>query len=197
MWKLIVSAPNNPPKVYHIRSGSNVIGRSAECDIVVDEVAASRRHAEIIASPDADKLILNDLESRNGTYVNHLRIEGTTFVTPKDTIRIGNCVLHIEDSVSVQPPDQVVSGTHPLTREVLLEALDQQAVMIFEASRQLNSVFDIPTTLQQVTVLMQQAMGADHCDFILAEHFDKLRELRLARNHRPRSDRAALHRHAE
>ncbi len=179
MWKVTVRSPNSQPKVFHIRPGKNIIGRSPECDIIVDDVSASRQHAELEFLPDVEGLTLNDLDSSNGTYVNHRRITEAVVVTPRDTLRIGNCTLNIESSAQETPPERVYSGTQPLTREVLLESLDQQSVMISEITSQLNAIFDVPTALQEVSRLMQTALGADHIDFILAEHFDKLRELSL------------------
>jgi pSer/pThr/pTyr-binding forkhead associated (FHA) protein len=46
-----------------------VIGRHPECQIIVDEGAISRRHARIYA--DKGQHLIEDLQSRNGTYVNN------------------------------------------------------------------------------------------------------------------------------
>jgi hypothetical protein len=45
-----------------------VIGRLSDCDLVVEDPLASRRHAEIRPEPDAYRLV--DLKSLNGTTVN-------------------------------------------------------------------------------------------------------------------------------
>ncbi len=64
-----------------------VIGRSSECDVVVDSPSASNRHARLTHGPDG--LVLEDLQSTSGTYVDSKRITGQTRVTPGQEITIG------------------------------------------------------------------------------------------------------------
>jgi pSer/pThr/pTyr-binding forkhead associated (FHA) protein len=63
-----------------------LVGRSAECDIIIDDVTVSRRHARI--SRKGMDLWIFDLDSLNGTYVNKKRIE-TAMLKNKDEIQIG------------------------------------------------------------------------------------------------------------
>lgn len=63
-----------------------LIGRSPECDIFLDDVTVSRRHAEI--SREDDTFTIRDLESLNGTYVNRRRIESTV-LEDDDEVQIG------------------------------------------------------------------------------------------------------------
>jgi len=63
-----------------------LIGRSPECDIFLDDVTVSRRHAEI--ARDQDTFTIRDLESLNGTYVNRKRIESTV-LEDDDEVQIG------------------------------------------------------------------------------------------------------------
>jgi hypothetical protein len=46
---------------------SAVIGRDPSCDVVVDDVRVSKRHAEVL--PDGDAWVIEDLGSKNGTSV--------------------------------------------------------------------------------------------------------------------------------
>ena len=57
-----------PKKLY-------IIGRSSkECDIVLDEKLLSRKHAELVYI-DKNEIIVRDLNSRNGTFINKEKIE--------------------------------------------------------------------------------------------------------------------------
>lgn len=49
------------------------IGRSPQNDLFLDDVTVSRHHARIVA--DDESVILEDLNSLNGTYVNRKRVE--------------------------------------------------------------------------------------------------------------------------
>ena len=66
--------------------GTTLVGRSPECDIFLDDVTVSRRHAEIVREGDA--FTIRDLGSLNGTYVNRKRIESTE-LDDDDEVQIG------------------------------------------------------------------------------------------------------------
>ena len=50
-----------------------LIGRSPECDVFLDDVTVSRRHAEIVQEGGA--YVICDLGSLNGTFVNRRRVD--------------------------------------------------------------------------------------------------------------------------
>jgi sulfur carrier protein ThiS len=63
-----------------------LIGRSPECDIFLDDVTVSRRHAELVQ--DGERFVIRDLGSLNGTFVNRHRIEQTA-LEDDDEVQIG------------------------------------------------------------------------------------------------------------
>ncbi len=65
-----------------------IIGRTKECDIQLPQLTITREHAEITQTGD-DEYSIKDLGSKNGTFVNGERIEGSTSITPSDDINIG------------------------------------------------------------------------------------------------------------
>lgn len=65
-----------------------IIGRSPDCDIVVQSTKVSRRHAELRVV--ADQLTLVDLGSTNGTWNNHQRIDGEETLFHGDVVHFGN-----------------------------------------------------------------------------------------------------------
>jgi pSer/pThr/pTyr-binding forkhead associated (FHA) protein len=67
-----------------------VIGSSLDCDVVVDSPLASSRHCQLMEAPQG--FVLNDLGSTNGTYVNGVRIKGTTSLRRGDSITLGRTV---------------------------------------------------------------------------------------------------------
>jgi hypothetical protein len=66
--------------------GRTLVGRSPECDIFLDDVTVSRRHAEIVR--DGDTFTIRDLGSLNGTYVNRKRIESAVLEND-DEVQVG------------------------------------------------------------------------------------------------------------
>lgn len=64
-----------------------VCGRLPDCDVVLDHPSISRKHAQITL--DAHFLKITDLGSRNGTFVNHQRINGEVMLKLGDSLKLG------------------------------------------------------------------------------------------------------------
>ena len=73
-------------KTYPLR-GTTTIGRHSDCHICVNAEGVSRRHMQIDA--DATGLVIKDLDSSNGTYVNGEKIDSQELQVG-DEIRIDN-----------------------------------------------------------------------------------------------------------
>lgn len=65
--------------------GAVVIGRQADCDISVPSEEISRRHAQV--KPTADGLMVEDLGSANGTFINGKRVQ-TGLMRPGEELRL-------------------------------------------------------------------------------------------------------------
>lgn len=72
-----------------------VMGRMADCDVVIADPRSSRRHAEI--RPSGSGFVITDLGSMNGTLVNGAAIREQP-LADGDEIRLGNTVLRFEAS---------------------------------------------------------------------------------------------------
>jgi ABC transport system ATP-binding/permease protein len=71
------------------------IGRLPRNDVVVDDLGASRDHAELRQLPDGQFEIV-DLGSHNGTYVNGVRISRKA-LTEGDIVSIGHTTFRLTD----------------------------------------------------------------------------------------------------
>ena len=85
---VITYTEEGSPRRAVLPSGDTVVGRSPACDIVIDDVSVSRRHAKFTMTPDG--CTLSDLSSRNGTYVNGRRIHRTHRIRVGDILRFGD-----------------------------------------------------------------------------------------------------------
>ena len=70
------------------------IGRSRECDVVLNDPNISRQHAEI--RPRGGSWVLTDLGSTNGSCINGRRIEHPEVIKPGDEIEVGTSVIRFE-----------------------------------------------------------------------------------------------------
>jgi hypothetical protein len=71
-----------------------VMGRSRECDVVLDDPNVSRQHAEV--RPSGGSWIVNDLGSTNGIKVNGRRVRGPQSLKPGDVIELGTSRVTFE-----------------------------------------------------------------------------------------------------
>jgi hypothetical protein len=80
-------------------AGELVLGR--ESGFVLDDPQCSRRHAMLRL--DASGVVVEDLGSRNGTWVNGQRIAGPTRLSPGDQLYLGSTTLVLEAPVAAVP----------------------------------------------------------------------------------------------
>jgi hypothetical protein len=80
-------------KALPITAAPLVIGRLPECAVVLGDTNISRRHAQV--AMDDGAVVVSDLGSTNGTFVNGRRITRAT-VRPGDEITVGTTRLRVE-----------------------------------------------------------------------------------------------------
>jgi pSer/pThr/pTyr-binding forkhead associated (FHA) protein len=73
-------------EVFALKEGSTTIGRSPDCDVFLDDVTVSRRHA-VVTEKDGS-FVIEDQGSLNGTFLNRHRIEQAP-LTADDEVQIG------------------------------------------------------------------------------------------------------------
>jgi predicted component of type VI protein secretion system len=73
---------------FELTPGEFVIGRSAECQLALDDPLVSRKHAMLVIA--ADSVSIKDLGSRNGVVVNGIKIDTSRVLLDGDRIVIGS-----------------------------------------------------------------------------------------------------------
>lgn len=73
--------------------GEMRIGREKDCEIRVDDIHISRYHARLTVADG--QILLEDLGSTNGTYVNGTRIQGPQSVSVGDELRFHHCLFRL------------------------------------------------------------------------------------------------------
>jgi len=81
-----------------------ILGRAAECDVVLADQRVSRRHAEVRRQEEG--FILRDLGSTNGTWLNGRRLNAPALLHDGDVIEIGSARFTFRD------PDATLETSH-------------------------------------------------------------------------------------
>lgn len=76
--------------VFPVNKPEMLVGRSADCDIVIEDGTVSRKHARIISKPG--RFVVENLKSLNGTYINDEAIE-RGHIEDNDSVAFGSVVL--------------------------------------------------------------------------------------------------------
>jgi pSer/pThr/pTyr-binding forkhead associated (FHA) protein len=71
-----------------------IVGRDPDCDVRLHDPSVSRLHCEI--SQINGRLVVVDLESRHGTFINGRRVR-FAHLGPGDTLRLGRTRVVVED----------------------------------------------------------------------------------------------------
>ena len=89
--------------------GEFVVGRSRSCDLVLDDMLISRRHARFFVSRAS--LFVEDLGSANGVLVNEVATSGAVALNDADRVIVGThelsvqVVTNIADRETAPPPE--------------------------------------------------------------------------------------------
>lgn len=95
--QFVVQSGAEPGKTYDlVPSKKYSIGRQSANDIVVSDEQVSRRHAEVQVIPNG--ILVTDLGSSNGTFINGTRVSSPQTIGPGDTLQVGTTVLRLVDS---------------------------------------------------------------------------------------------------
>jgi hypothetical protein len=100
----------------HPVDGELILGREqTSADLVIPDPGISRRHARVL--PQNGGVIVEDLGSSNGTYVNGERISGPVEIGTGDEVQLGDTVLGVQGTgtaaTALMPPGAPATEHHP------------------------------------------------------------------------------------
>ncbi len=91
---LIIERGPSKGREIHLKRQTTVLGKSEQCNVRIASKVTSRRHCQI--SIEKDFVVLRDLNSRNGTYLNDTRLTGDAFLNNGDKIIVGDALFTLK-----------------------------------------------------------------------------------------------------
>jgi pSer/pThr/pTyr-binding forkhead associated (FHA) protein len=124
MIKLILKLKDTQMEEFNLEKGLITIGRSKENDVAVDNIAVSRKHAQIELK-EGTRYVLRDLQSSNGTFLNGVQIDANDHpLNEGDVIGIAKFQIQVKGLAKAAQPAPKV-----LPKE------DVEGTMIFDAPK--------------------------------------------------------------
>jgi len=158
---------------FELKGDRATLGRKTENDIVVPDVAASSFHAEVVA--EGNGLVIRDLNSSNGTYVNGKRIQSSPLFDG-DVIRIGQSQGRV---TVLQPNGKPLRGkgdSRPVALVavvvVLLLGVGAAAVFAYNARKNREHL-----VFMEYEGKAQELLKNDPCKVVSKAHLDHLHKL--------------------
>jgi predicted component of type VI protein secretion system len=99
-FQLVVVKGRSATQAVPVPNGAALtVGRQDGCQLRIVSSLVSRKHCEL--RNEQGKLVVRDLQSSNGTYLDGLKIDGQAEVQPGQLLTIGNVVFRVETEKSL------------------------------------------------------------------------------------------------
>ncbi len=123
---VLVGVSEGTPVLTTLAEGDSVVGRDPACDLILEVRGVSRRHAKLLRVDGTVSVV--DLASRNGTYVNDVRVEAVE-LNEGDALHFGPYAAFrftrtlVSDVVDggMSTPEVALEGLTPREAEVARE----------------------------------------------------------------------------
>lgn len=113
MWSIRVLSGQQTGQIYDLKLGKNVFGRGGVSDMKIQSLGISKEHCEIHVYKD--KMMIVDLKSSNGTFVNGVKIQNS-IVRVGDKVSLFDVIMDIIPAPDIRPkntPKQAEPVEHP------------------------------------------------------------------------------------
>ncbi len=164
MPKLSLMFDNKIVKEVSVGSRPVTIGRAPDNDLPVDNLAVSNYHAKVYY--EAGRMVIEDLNSLNGTFVNDLRIERST-LHDGDNVHIGKHTIKVDTSGDAPLPWQTGrKAAAPRINETMVLDTKERRQMLQQAAAMGESM-QFASTRMKVPTLVVLGGKSDQKEYVL------------------------------
>ncbi|HEX6985731.1 MAG TPA: FHA domain-containing protein, partial [Planctomycetaceae bacterium] len=112
---------------FPIAGDEAVIGRHPDCEVHLESTMVSRRHARVFR--ESGRLMVEDLGSGNGTFVNGGRVVGPTPLRDGDRLKVGPVLLRFEDETAPRAATRASSSQSTFRLDIAGDEQDAAQIM--------------------------------------------------------------------
>lgn len=107
-FRLTMRSGPAPGKSFPLEQEEIFLGRDLSNDIPISDPEISRRHARFLMR--ADGIVIEDLGSTNGTFINGMRVSAPQVLHPGDVITFGENIVVVFEPASYDPNATVIAS---------------------------------------------------------------------------------------
>ena len=161
-FELFVVRGRSTSDALKLVDGVTTVGRQDECQIRIKSSQVSRRHCELFEKKGM--LLVKDLGSSNGTFVNGKKIQGQQVLEPGDELMVGQVTLRVA-KVGQTPPAKAAApapaaAKSPSDTAVVAAQVKSPAVPVADSDDEFEIDFDDDPSIEPEPVDFD-AEGAD------------------------------------
>src|ERR1700761_5453945 len=123
MAKLVVLNEGLTGQSYQLKVDTTTIGRVEDNTFQIPQSSVSSHHCEILLR--GNDVIVKDLNSTNGTFINNNQITGEGVLKPGQILKLGEVEIRLESGTPPPGTKRNVDSTMVISKGVSLEALQQ------------------------------------------------------------------------
>ena len=122
MAKLVVLSEGFTGQSYELKVDKTTIGRVEDNTFQIPHASVSSHHCEILLK--GNDVVVKDLNSTNGTFINNNQVSGEAVVKPGQILRLGQIEIRLE-TPGAAAPKRPVDSTMVISKGVSIEQLEQ------------------------------------------------------------------------
>jgi len=154
-FQLVITRGRSTNQILRLAEGVTTVGRQAGCQLRIVSSQVSRKHCQLFEK--GGHLLVKDLGSSNGTFVNGKKIQGQRVLEPGDELTVGQVKFRIERiGAAARPGDTAV----PAEAEPLTVGADDVFDIEFDDDTTTSPPIPKPTPTDQTTALAKPAPAA-------------------------------------
>jgi len=179
VFYLYVTAPGMAARKVSLDRPVTTIGRSSMSDLPISDKMLSRQHARIVRDTDGG-LTVEDLGSRNGTFLNGDRLATIQPLKPGDRITVGGVTLKVESESTTRVRIEG-GGEDPLDNTILKASAELLRAHATETdprlpAEQLGKLIESLRVVNELTVELLRDISVDELlGFLMDKVFETLK----------------------
>jgi len=123
MAKLVVLSEGLTGQSYELKVDKTTVGRVEDNTFQIAHASVSSHHCEVLLR--GNDVVVKDLNSTNGTFINNNQVAGEAVLKPGQILRLGQVEIRLESGTPPPGTKRNVDSTMVISKGVSLEQLQQ------------------------------------------------------------------------